>query len=119
MLAFTGDRSTMARFDGDIRAFPFRVLKPHPEVLIIGSAGGHEVLASLYFDARHVTGIELDQSLAVEAEQQLDRVLATDCLSGLEQLQREQLKFDLILFSCSAWNIRWLWLMFTVVSASP
>jgi 2-polyprenyl-3-methyl-5-hydroxy-6-metoxy-1,4-benzoquinol methylase len=45
----------------------------------------------------HVTGIELDQSLAAEAEQQLDRVLATDCLSGLEQLQREQLKFDLIL----------------------
>jgi hypothetical protein len=29
------------------------------------------------------------------------------------------MKLDLILFSCSAWNIRWLWLMFTVVSASP
>jgi hypothetical protein len=36
------------------------VLPKHPKVLIIGAAGGHEIVASLFFDAGHVTGVELN-----------------------------------------------------------
>ncbi|HVW23807.1 MAG TPA: hypothetical protein VHC69_00460 [Polyangiaceae bacterium] len=62
--------SGIRRFDGsferfqylntDPRALPFKVLPPEPKVLIIGSAGGHEVVASLFFEASHVTGVELN-----------------------------------------------------------
>jgi len=48
------------RFDHGTRSFPFTVAKPDPSVLIIGSAGGHEVLASLYFGASRITGVELN-----------------------------------------------------------
>ncbi|HEX3597649.1 MAG TPA: hypothetical protein VHU80_21220 [Polyangiaceae bacterium] len=62
--------SGIRRFDGtfdrfqylnrDPRALPFAVLPPEPKVLIIGAAGGHEVVASLFFKAGHVTGVELN-----------------------------------------------------------
>ena len=57
---FDGDWDALSRFDTDPRAYPFRVGKPQPRVLIIGAAGGHEILASLHFGARHVTGVELN-----------------------------------------------------------
>lgn len=58
---FDGELGSLgSRFEGDPRALPFRVAPPAPEVLVIGAAGGHELLASLYFDARHVTGVELN-----------------------------------------------------------
>lgn len=59
---FDGNLEKHARMKKDPRALPFQVLDPHPRVLIIGSAGGHEVLASLVFDAKHVTGVELNQT---------------------------------------------------------
>ena len=34
-----------------------------PRVLVIGAAGGHEVVASLYFGAGHVTGVELNPAM--------------------------------------------------------
>jgi spermidine synthase len=61
--------SAMRRFSGDFaplgfetsdRQIPFRVLDRAPNVAIIGAAGGHEILASLYFGASHVTGVELN-----------------------------------------------------------
>ena len=62
--------SGIRRFDGtferfeylnhDPRALPFAVLPPDPKVLIIGAAGGHEVVASLFFKAGHITGVELN-----------------------------------------------------------
>ncbi|MBM4361281.1 MAG: hypothetical protein FJ104_01280, partial [Deltaproteobacteria bacterium] len=62
--------SGLRRFDGnferfeylqkDTRALPFDILPRRPKVLIIGAAGGHEVVTSLYFDAEHVTGVELN-----------------------------------------------------------
>jgi spermidine synthase len=60
ILRFDGDLAGMARFRKDVRSSPFSVLGPEPEVLIIGSAGGHEILASLYFGASHVTAVELN-----------------------------------------------------------
>jgi predicted membrane-bound spermidine synthase len=57
---FDGDFSALGEFRQDPRSYPFAVLGGAPRVLIIGSAGGHEILASLYFGAGHVTGVELN-----------------------------------------------------------
>jgi len=49
--------------DNSSRRFPFEVLsKPNPRVLIVGSAGGHEVVAALHFGAIHVTAVELNRA---------------------------------------------------------
>lgn len=54
----TGER---LNFDTNDRRLPFEVLDTPPEdVMIIGAAGGHEILASLYFDAEHIDAIELN-----------------------------------------------------------
>ncbi|HZM42416.1 MAG TPA: hypothetical protein VFB94_25040, partial [Acidimicrobiales bacterium] len=48
-------------FDRDPRALPFQVLGTPPErVMIIGAAGGHEILASLHFEAQNIDAIELN-----------------------------------------------------------
>ena len=48
-------------FDEDPRSLPFDVLGDAPgNVMIIGAAGGHEVLASLYFEADKIDAIELN-----------------------------------------------------------
>ncbi|MEE2704449.1 MAG: hypothetical protein VX614_10555, partial [Myxococcota bacterium] len=57
---FNGDVSSLSRFESDSRAFPFELAPPAPRTLIIGSAGGHEILSALYFGAEHVTGVELN-----------------------------------------------------------
>jgi len=57
---FDGDWSALSRFEHDSRSVPFRLLEAGPRVLVIGAAGGHEILASLYFHASHVTGVELN-----------------------------------------------------------
>ncbi len=58
---YDGDPSGLTRFDDDPRSFPYTVLgDPADRVMIIGAAGGNEVLASLYFDARHIDAIELN-----------------------------------------------------------
>ena len=49
------------KFDEDPRSFPFDVLgRPADNVMIIGAAGGHEILASLYYKATHTDAIELN-----------------------------------------------------------
>ncbi len=57
---FNGDAAAQKQFDTDPRSYAFRVLKKAPRVLIIGAAGGHEILAALHFGAAHVTGVELN-----------------------------------------------------------
>jgi spermidine synthase len=63
--------SNLWRFSGDLgavrdefadsdRALPFSVAKPEPRVLVIGAAGGVELLVSLAFGAQSVTGVELN-----------------------------------------------------------
>jgi MFS family permease len=58
-----GKQASLNRFgfDADPRALPFAVAgKQAQNVLIVGAAGGHEVLASLYFDAAHIDAVELN-----------------------------------------------------------
>jgi len=58
---FDGDVSSLGRFDADARALPFTVENSAPEkVLIIGAAGGNEILASLYFNAGEIDAVELN-----------------------------------------------------------
>ncbi|MEZ5268923.1 MAG: hypothetical protein R2789_10315 [Microthrixaceae bacterium] len=45
---FDGDVEALTRFDDDPRAWPFATLGEPPPLPIIGSAGGNEILASLY-----------------------------------------------------------------------
>lgn len=58
---FDGDVSTLDRFESDLRALPFALGdEPRENVLIIGAAGGNEVLASLYFESGHIDAVELN-----------------------------------------------------------
>jgi len=59
-LRFDGDFSKLSGLRADPRSVPFAVASPEPEVLIVGFAGGREVLASLYFGASRVVGVELN-----------------------------------------------------------
>lgn len=59
--AFDGDVDSLDRFDGDARSIPFDVLDGPPErELIIGSAGGNEILASLYYGVPRIEAVELN-----------------------------------------------------------
>jgi len=105
---FDGDFSKLRRFDGDDRVLPFRVLGRVPKnVLIIGSAGGHEILASLYFGAEQVTGVELNPvtvSLLTDAfadyTGHLTRNPRVTIVNGEGRsfLARDTTKYDLIYF---------------------
>jgi hypothetical protein len=58
-----GKPASLSRFgfETDPRALPFVVGGTSPEnVLIVGAAGGHEILASLHFDAQHIDAVELN-----------------------------------------------------------
>jgi hypothetical protein len=57
---FDGDFDALPHLTTDPRSLPFTVLPRGARVLIIGAAGGHEVLASLYHGADAVTGVELN-----------------------------------------------------------
>jgi hypothetical protein len=63
MYRWNGKQSTLKNFgfDRDPRALPFDVLGMRPgSTAIIGAAGGHEVLAALYFHASHIDAVELN-----------------------------------------------------------
>jgi len=60
MQQFNGNVESLGRYDKMDRSYPFRLLAPGPDVAIIGSAGGNEILASLRLGANHITGIELN-----------------------------------------------------------
>jgi hypothetical protein len=58
---FNGDVHTLGRFATDTRSIPFGVLGSPPEhELIVGSAGGQEILASLFFGAPDIQAVELN-----------------------------------------------------------
>jgi hypothetical protein len=61
IIGFDGDIAALADFEGDVRSLPFSVLGDPPDrELIIGSAGGHEILASLSFGATGIDAVELN-----------------------------------------------------------
>ena len=48
-------------FDTDPRSLPFAVGGASPKnVLIVGAAGGHEILTSLYYHSQHIDAVELN-----------------------------------------------------------
>ena len=58
---FDGDLDSLSRYETDSRAIPFDILGGAPETeLIIGSAGGQEILASLYRGAQDIEAVELN-----------------------------------------------------------
>jgi hypothetical protein len=58
---FDGDAAALDRFDADIRSLPFSVRdETVDDVLIVGAAGGNEILASLHFGAKHIDAVELN-----------------------------------------------------------
>jgi len=102
---FNGDYESLERFDSNLRSKPFSIVGEQAKVLIIGVAGGHEVLASLYFDAKEVTGVELNPvtiSLLTEHFAEYTGNIASDPrvtlinAEGRSFLERTDEKFDLI-----------------------
>jgi hypothetical protein len=62
--AYAGDAESLARFDRDPRGIPFLTPAAPPQrVLIIGAAGGHEVLAALHFGAEQIDAVELNPDI--------------------------------------------------------
>jgi spermidine synthase len=58
---YSGDPDELAFYRNDPRAFPFSSRQaPRDDVLIIGAAGGNEVLASLHFGSGHIDAVELN-----------------------------------------------------------
>jgi hypothetical protein len=58
---FDGDLPSLTHYDRDPRAIPFAVLDGPPgRELIIGSAGGNEILASMYFGSKDIEAVELN-----------------------------------------------------------
>jgi spermidine synthase len=58
---FDGSEAKLAQmFAASSREFPFAVAREDPRVLIIGAAGGNEILAALHFGAERITAVELN-----------------------------------------------------------
>ena len=105
---YDGDPSGLTRFEGDPRSFPFTVLgDPAERVMIIGAAGGNEVLASLYFDTGQIDAIELNpvtHSLVTDEFAEYAGNLADDPRVNYQQgdgrnfLERSGDDYDLIWF---------------------
>ncbi len=58
---YNGDPKSQTRFDTDVRRLPFNLLGTPPNrTLIVGSAGGNEILASLRFGSSNIDGVELN-----------------------------------------------------------
>lgn len=58
---YDGNPKGLTRYDSDPRSLPFRTLRNPPDhTLIIGSAGGNEILAALHFGSKRTEGVELN-----------------------------------------------------------
>ncbi len=61
MNKYDGNAKALTRYDTEPRALPFKVLGKKPgKELIIGSAAGEEILASLHFGSKKIEGVELN-----------------------------------------------------------
>jgi len=104
---FDGNLAAHSYYETEMRSYPFRLSVKPPRVLIIGSAGGNEILASLYFGAEHVTGIEINPvtvSLLTDHFREFTGGLAYDervtliNAEGRSYLMKSDEKFDVIWF---------------------
>jgi hypothetical protein len=58
---FDGNAAAEHRFDHDPRSLPFALLGRKPDhTLIIGSAGGNEIVAALHYGSKKTDGVELN-----------------------------------------------------------
>jgi hypothetical protein len=58
---FDGNAAAERRFDADPRSLPFGTLGGPPDhTLIIGSAGGNEIVAALHYKSKRIDGVELN-----------------------------------------------------------
>lgn len=66
-----GARTNLIGWETDLSKFDFvkydlvnlvYFLYPHANVLIIGAGGGKDIVAALVFDAKHITGIEINEN---------------------------------------------------------
>jgi len=87
---FNGDFSSIDHLRTDSRALPFEVLAREPQVLVIGAAGGYDVLAALFFGAKRVTGVELNP---VTLSLLTDIYADVTGLAGLTRLIRRHERF--------------------------
>ncbi|MBK5286831.1 MAG: hypothetical protein JJE46_00020, partial [Acidimicrobiia bacterium] len=59
--AFDGNAAGVTRFNDDPRSLPFALLGTKPDhTLIIGSAGGNEIVAALHYGSKQIDGVELN-----------------------------------------------------------
>ena len=58
---YDGDPTSLTSYENEARAIPFRLLgRDNDHTLIIGSAGGNEILAALHFGSKKIEGVELN-----------------------------------------------------------
>ena len=58
---FDGNAKGVTRFNDDPRSLPFGLLgAPADHTLIIGSAGGNEIVAALHYQSKKIDGVELN-----------------------------------------------------------
>jgi Spermine/spermidine synthase domain len=105
---FDGNVASLTRFQSDPRSYAFRIgERPVRRVLIVGAAGGHEILTSLYFEAEQITALELNSatvSLLTEHFADYSGHLASNPrvrlvnTEGRSFLAREGERYDLIFF---------------------
>ena len=104
---YDGDPTSLGRYDKARTSLPFGVISKKPKVLIIGSAGGNEILAATHFQASHVTGVELNPvTVSLLREHFVDynsRIVEADHVTlvnaeGRAFLSKDTNRYDLIWF---------------------
>ena len=90
--------------NGMIIAIPY-LIKKSPDVAIIGSSGGREVLLALNNDPRHVTAIEMDPAICDVVSNTYSQYIGNIfkdprvtlvCDEGRSFIKRSKVKFDII-----------------------
>ena len=62
LTAFHGDPSAVSHLKYDVTNMA-HYLRPESRVIVIGTGGGRDILSALVFNQRHVTGVEINESI--------------------------------------------------------
>lgn len=104
MIPFDGNFDGLQSLERKSWSLPY-LLKSHPEILIIGSGGGREVLAALSHGPQLITAVELDPIIVDlvrgKFNQQIGGIFNNPRVhlihdEGRSYIQRTQKKFDII-----------------------